>query len=195
MVQETISRGITSIFLLFLVYNSFYSNLFYLAFINLAFSIGLYELLKINIFEVQRKINKIIQVYFFIILYTWVMINFNQELQYDIMNIILYNSTSDMIQYFFGKYFGYYQLTSITTKTVEGYCAGLIFTRILFHHLDETYVFINLLGMIGGLFSSYLKRNLGLKHWSNLLNAHGGVGDRLDSLVFPIFVFLIIKSN
>jgi phosphatidate cytidylyltransferase len=173
--------------------------LFYHFFINITFISGLYELYKIfqkNLFSFSNKeIKKFIQVYFCIILYTWLMVLLNIELKIEIMNIILYNSVSDMIQYVFGKYFGYYRLTTITTKTLEGYSAGLIITRILFSHLDETFIYLNFLGMIGGLFSSYLKRNLGLKHWSNLLNSHGGVGDRLDSLVFPLFVFLIIKSN
>jgi phosphatidate cytidylyltransferase len=94
-----------------------------------------------------------------------------------------------MIQYLCGKFFGYHHFTTITTKTLEGYWGGLFLTELIFINSGWDFMKLNMIGMLGGLFSSYLKRSLGIKHWSNLLGPHGGVGDRLDSLIFPIIYY------
>ncbi|MEK1899479.1 MAG: phosphatidate cytidylyltransferase, partial [Rhizobium sp.] len=51
---------------------------------------------------------------------------------------------------------------------------------------------ITLMGFFGGLVMSAIKRDRGVKDWGNLIEGHGGLIDRLDSVVFsaPIFFHL-----
>jgi phosphatidate cytidylyltransferase len=52
---------------------------------------------------------------------------------------------------------------------------------------------IALTGFLGGLVLSAVKRDRGLKDWSQLVSGHGGVLDRLDSVCFsaPLFFHLV----
>jgi phosphatidate cytidylyltransferase len=48
---------------------------------------------------------------------------------------------------------------------------------------------ICLLGFFGGLVMSAIKRDRGVKDWGRMIEGHGGMLDRLDSVIFaaPIF--------
>tara|TARA_Y100000996_G_C22391395_1_gene589291 strand:+ start:361 stop:525 length:165 start_codon:yes stop_codon:yes gene_type:complete len=43
----------------------------------------------------------------------------------------------------------------------------------------------------GDIFFSYIKRNIGIKDFSNLLGSHGGILDRLDSMFFLTMIFYV----
>jgi len=51
---------------------------------------------------------------------------------------------------------------------------------------------ITLMGFFGGIVMSAIKRDRGVKDYGNLIEGHGGVMDRIDSLCFaaPIFFHL-----
>ena len=51
---------------------------------------------------------------------------------------------------------------------------------------------INVMGFFGGLVMSAIKRDRGVKDWGHMIEGHGGMLDRLDSVVFaaPIFFHL-----
>ncbi len=51
---------------------------------------------------------------------------------------------------------------------------------------------ITLMGFLGGLVMSAIKRDRGIKDWGHLIKGHGGMLDRLDSVAFsaPIFFHL-----
>ena len=110
---------------------------------------------------------------------------------------------SDSAQYYCGRTFGKRPLapTISPKKTVEGAIGGLVFGTVA-TMIGGYYVFvspiwllallgaaISLLGIVGDLFESLLKRSAGVKDSSNLIPGHGGVLDRIDSWLFAAPVY------
>ncbi len=102
--------------------------------------------------------------------------------------------------YFIGKSFGRRKLHPISPKkTVEGALGGflvgsvlsalflVIFGWCVFKAFMAASIF-NVSGQIGDLFESYLKRRAGVKDSGRLFPGHGGALDRIDSLIFALFV-------
>lgn len=109
---------------------------------------------------------------------------------------------SDVLQYVFGKLFGKHKIAPIVSpsKTVEGFIGGGIAATLVggFLHWLTPFGFekalmmsaiIVIMGFLGGLTLSAVKRSIGVKDWGNLIKGHGGVLDRMDSICFaaPIF--------
>lgn len=123
--------------------------------------------------------------------------------------LVIPTELNDVFQYLTGKAFGKRKITPVISpnKTLEGFLGGLVLTTLLCNLLgllllqDESFVLysllgilIGLLGFFGDIFMSYIKRNAGVKDTGNLIPGHGGLLDRIDSLMFitPIFFWLII---
>lgn len=178
-----IKRSLISAFLLSLSFFAYDNLFYYLLLIATTFFLSVKELLQINNIYSYGLI--VSQVYlFYNLLYSL------EYFQITVM-IIIYNSVSDAIQYIFGWMFGSTALFPFTSKTKEGYFAGIFVTfYILNFLLDYPYflVYYNILGMIGGMISSIMKRLQNIKHWSTLLGPHGGINDRLDSIVLPLII-------
>ncbi|ESY48797.1 phosphatidate cytidylyltransferase [Mesorhizobium sp. RSR380A] len=113
---------------------------------------------------------------------------------------------SDVLQYIFGKLFGRHFLSPSVSpsKTWEGLIGGLVSSSLLgallsfltpFSPLAAAGVaFIAcLMGFLGGLVASAIKRDQGVKDWGHLIEGHGGMMDRADSLVFaaPVFFHIV----
>lgn len=113
---------------------------------------------------------------------------------------------ADVGAYFVGKRFGKTKLApSISPgKTVEGLMGGLslvvlIFVPLLFSQFPVpmalalllTSVLTALISVGGDLFESKLKRYVGLKDSSQILPGHGGVLDRVDSLMAGVPIFAL----
>ena len=119
--------------------------------------------------------------------------------------LVIVVQSSDVLQYVFGKLFGRRQLAPEVSpsKTVEGLAGGVLCATALGASLWWITPFnlwqaalmslaITSMGFFGGLVLSAIKRDRGVKDWGNLIEGHGGMLDRLDSVVFaaPIFFHL-----
>ena len=112
---------------------------------------------------------------------------------------------SDSAQYYTGRAFGRRPLAPAISpkKTVEGAVGGVVFgtlaTAIGGHYVFVTPMWllallgvaISLLGIVGDLFESLLKRSAGVKDSSHLIPGHGGVLDRIDSWLFAAPVYYV----
>ncbi len=115
---------------------------------------------------------------------------------------------SDTAAYFIGRVIGRHRLAPRISpgKTWEGAIAGLfgsVIISLLFTlptplQLPLSYgqaillgVLVSIFGQIGDLVESLLKRSAGVKESGNLMPGHGGLLDRMDSIVFAgVVVYL-----
>ncbi|MFB9077209.1 phosphatidate cytidylyltransferase [Flavobacterium procerum] len=123
--------------------------------------------------------------------------------------LVVPTELNDVFQYLTGKAFGKRKISPVISpnKTLEGFLGGLILTTLLVNLLglfllpDENFVLytilgilIAILGFLGDLFMSFVKRTAVVKDTGNLIPGHGGLLDRIDSLMFitPIYFWLIL---
>jgi len=120
--------------------------------------------------------------------------------------LILVVQGSDVLQYVWGKLLGRHKLspTLSPSKTWEGLIGGILSATALGAAMAWMTPFTPLqaaglafascvMGFFGGLVLSAIKRDRGIKDWGHLIEGHGGMLDRLDSLCFsaPIFFHLV----
>lgn len=109
---------------------------------------------------------------------------------------------TDIFAYLVGKHFGKHKFSSVSpNKTIEGCIAGtlsaaivcLIYTycinTFLGHEINMIMIgivsiILSIAGQIGDFAASVIKRNFDVKDYSNLFPGHGGMLDRIDSLMF-----------
>ena len=128
---------------------------------------------------------------------------------YYLLLLLNYSSICDMGAYFAGTAFGKHKLCPGISpkKTVEGAIGGvaasllvtvvlcLIFRKTMIVPLVVTLP-LCVLGMVGDLFASAIKRAAGIKDYGKLIPGHGGVLDRLDSILMlaPCVALLILAG-
>ncbi|QFY61801.1 phosphatidate cytidylyltransferase [Rhizobium grahamii] len=120
--------------------------------------------------------------------------------------LIIIVQLSDVLQYVWGKLFGKTKIAPrlSPSKTVEGFVGGVASATLIGAGLWWITPFtpvqagllalvITMMGFFGGLVMSAIKRDRGVKDWGNLIEGHGGLIDRLDSVVFsaPIFFHVV----
>lgn len=120
--------------------------------------------------------------------------------------LILIVQSSDVLQYVWGKLFGRTKIAPQVSpsKTVAGLLGGVACTTVLgaalwwitpFTPLQAAVISLALalMGFLGGLVMSAIKRDRGVKDWGTMIEGHGGMLDRLDSVCFsaPIFFHIV----
>jgi phosphatidate cytidylyltransferase len=113
--------------------------------------------------------------------------------------------SSDVLQYVWGKIFGRHKVAPrlSPSKTWEGLIGGVASATLIGAALFWITPFsplqalamalvICLMGFFGGLVMSAIKRDRGVKDWGQMIEGHGGMLDRLDSVIFaaPVFFHL-----
>ena len=114
---------------------------------------------------------------------------------------------ADIGAYFSGKRFGRNKLAPNISpgKTKEGLLGALVATSLytlaasFYFELDREHsvllvlasVIVTLISVSGDLYFSFLKREVGLKDSGRILPGHGGILDRIDSVLAAMPVFLL----
>ena len=111
--------------------------------------------------------------------------------------LIIVVQSSDVAQYICGKLFGKTKIAPSVSpsKTVEGLAGGAAAAVLIGAALSWITPFspwqagllsavIVVFGFLGGLVMSAIKRDRGVKDWGTMIEGHGGMLDRLDSVIF-----------
>mgnify|MGYP000218125112 FL=1 len=127
---------------------------------------------------------------------------------YLILYILVLVWVNDSFAFLVGKNFGKRKLFKSVSpkKTIEGFVGGFVFSLIagyiiskyetIFTPLNWIIIasMVSILGTIGDLVESKFKRQANIKDSGNIMPGHGGILDRLDSLLFVApFVYLYIN--
>lgn len=126
---------------------------------------------------------------------------------YLILLVLVCSWLTDVFAYFTGRAFGKHKLCPKISpkKTVEGAIGGIIIPaiiNIIVLAVFEKFFFdgtvipywamliispvLSIASMLGDLSASTIKRNFGVKDFSNLIPGHGGIMDRFDSCLFVL---------
>jgi len=123
-----------------------------------------------------------------------------------IVFLVLTVQASDVFQYVWGKLLGKRKISAAISpsKTLEGLIGGVLNSTAVGAALWWMTPFspwqaalialtINIMGFFGGFVLSAIKRDRGVKDWGAMIEGHGGMLDRVDSISFsaPIFFHIV----
>lgn len=122
--------------------------------------------------------------------------------------LFLITILTDTFAYIGGKTFGKHKLIPNVSpnKTIEGTVigtvAGTIVPSIFYLYMVDPgaslgfiifmVLILSILGQLGDLFFSSIKRYYKIKDFSNIMPGHGGVLDRLDSIIFALIGYIVL---
>ncbi len=135
----------------------------------------------------------------------------------ELLWLIITIAAHDTGAYISGNLWGYHRLlpTVSPKKTWEGVFGGIICSLITAYgavmltgqpallqqrgilSFCVLLILLNSAGIAGDLFESWLKRRVGIKDSGTILPGHGGILDRIDSLLFalPTWILITIVLN
>ena len=131
--------------------------------------------------------------------------HFNPKIVISLFILIWFNDT---MAYVVGKSIGKTKLFERVSpkKTIEGFLGGLIFSALISIIIANYYIYqsvsqwiiialiVAVFGTLGDLIESKFKRTAGVKDSGKIMPGHGGILDRLDSIIFAgPFVFLFYQ--
>ena len=131
-----------------------------------------------------------------------------------IISIFILIWTNDTFAYIVGKSIGKRKLFEKVSpkKTIEGFVGGVLFAVLASYIISKYYIeilesntfiwiitalIVSIFGTIGDLIESKFKRIAGVKDSGSIMPGHGGILDRLDSVIFAtpiIFLFYQILN-
>ena len=127
-----------------------------------------------------------------------------------LLYILIVTIGTDIFAYFTGYFIGKHKLCEKISpkKTIEGAVGGsmigtviattfylfVISSNINIFLLGGITLLLTIIGQIGDLFFSSIKRYYEVKDFSKLIPGHGGVLDRLDSIIFVVLTYILFMN-
>ena len=124
-----------------------------------------------------------------------------------ILYLVFAVEINDVAAFTCGKLFGKHKLRENISpnKTIEGSIGAILISALIpfllwfsFPHFEPwhlilTGLIVGIGGQLGDLVISFIKRDIGIKDMGNVIQGHGGILDRVDSMIFvaPIFFHVI----
>lgn len=150
------------------------------------------------------KLFYIIGITFFLgISFSAIIIVRNMSLYY-FLYLFIISAMTDVFAHSVGTLFGKHKINEISPKkswegclggTFFGTLIGVLFYLIFINQDINIFiiigvtVFLSIIGQLGDLFFSLIKRTYKIKDFSNIMPGHGGILDRLDSIIFVMLAF------
>ena len=192
-------RFVVSLLAFPLIYILLYQKLLFNLLILIVFLFCLYEWNKI--FKKRNPIFFLGLLILLVFLFSLIRIYNIEDFNLKFLWLILITWLTDIGGYIFGKLFGGPKLVKISpNKTWAGALGSLILCQLAFliFFLDNSYkfnvaiifiqIFLSIVGQIGDILMSYIKRKNNKKDTSNFIPGHGGFLDRVDGLIWIIII-------
>ena len=204
-----------SLALLFLVFYEYDAQVFTYGVSHLVFALMLILFLLPTLFSYKKSEYKTQDAFYLLGIIMLLGLSFNAVIvlrNVDLNQLIylfLVTIMTDTFALFVGSLIGRHKLapTISPKKTIEGAVGGLLMGTIIpaifyYYFIDASSIgmilFISFLlsfvSILGDLIFSKIKRENEIKDFSNLIPGHGGVLDRLDSILFVVLAYIVLIS-
>lgn len=162
------------------------------------------------------KVGRLLLTIFYPAIGFWAIFTLREYGLMDIGFLFLITIATDIFAYIIGVNFGKHRLAVKISpkKSIEGSIGGTFFAIILtfiymwyaagdgliagfkFNAISIIGIIflLSIIGQIGDLIASKLKRLYGVKDFSNLFPGHGGIMDRFDSAIYAAMVLILISK-